>query len=420
MVEPSEYIPGSRNRSIFVHLLRIEPPFDKTPYRIYVTDFTANIRVRPHLHPLIPQEFNLDPTQILQIDVYEERFEEFKQFYNKFKGNRENLFPIDRPINVDQLGIIAKLTFKVRMFNGGLEGRALQLRMVSENDRKEHAFAALKALCSHMKARPINHSSIPNTISSRSLLAISSFQPSQRLETYIHHRVNNQLMDGVYSQYPDSQLPNGSPNSSKSPKNSLPVISLDAQPKQENVGDYVPGNIYSDDIDDIDDSDDISEDLFVPNNASLQASSVSAQDSIRFRDSHQYTIPEICAMDQTVDNIIYPVNAVVKGIIPQDFSHICVKNYQFTNNLELSDPCLRPIQLILSNSDFLNNKNSIKVHFTVQKVKEMFDSPIELLYAKPEIIETKLLDLMKTETDYYIYKQQVKVGDSSIVVWCSK
>lgn len=401
--EPQSYLYDAR-MMVYCYVLYIEPRIGKGPFRLFITDFSTNNCVyNGYSNIQVMEAFDLSPDQMFQVDVYDERMKEFLLSYSRVKGEVLNI-PAGESVNLSELGIIALIHFKPKMYNNSLEGKAIEIEVLNKNYISNNSSSPkLNDLCREISNKfPKDKKKILTTI-----LPLQFYDLNLLKEDEVPPD-NSQL-------YRSSQI---------QVENTVNNISTGYGKGfyvKDEVNEMVPGNAYLDDM--VDDPDNSSHSF---DNARILPGQSRKRDetsSLGIYSDNSFTVEDICKMDLTVDNMVYPITAILMDTIPSDLSHLIVKCCEMVHGkLKLSDPILRPLEMIFCShpATFLNNMNSLRVFIEPEQFLDLLDTPIELLYAKPELIQQKLESIKRKKSQYNIYKKKIVLGDSSIVIWCTK
>lgn len=401
--EPQSYLYDVRLMA-YCYVLYIEPRIGKGPYRLFITDFSTNNCVyNGYPNVQVMESFDLSPDQMFQIDVYDERMKEFQNSYSRVKGESLNI-PAGETVDLSGLGIIALIHFKPKTYNSSLEGKAIEIEVLNKSYISNNSSSPkLNDLCRELS----------NKFPKDKKKILTSILPLQFYDI-------NLLQDNI--PHDNSQLYRKGQIQVENTVNNITTVYGKGFFVKDEVSEMVPGNEYLDDM--VDDPENSSHSF--DNRRILPDQSGKTREensSLGIYSDSSFTIEDICKMELTVDNMVYPITAVLMDTIPSDPTHLVVKCCEMVHDkLKLSDPILRPLEMIFCSQpvSFLNNSNSLRVYIEPEQFLDLLDTPIELLYAKPELIQHKLESIKRKKSQYNIYKKRIPLGDSSIVVWCTK
>ena len=400
-----------QTRQLYCLLLCIRLSFKPSaPYRLYVTDFTKNKYIaNPRLEvPNMFDDLELDSDEIFQVDIYGEHLQPLLKQYQEHA--RHKLFESrESVVRLLEKFCIIKFDAHLKLFCGVLEARGSNLQLLDKDYGQRppeliHLYQKIKT------SRPAkSHKNKLKTVIPEDILMGSSngsSGPSLEVGT-----VNKPETLPPHPHPPTTLHSNGSNTTilSQSVYQSQPL-------KYEELfeNDIIPDTKFNDDYVSIpdEDDDDISED-----------------DKIQFRQDNTLSIKNISSMSLVEDGIIYETTGYIANIIPSDYSHICVKKFDYnpgTNSVEVSDPFLKPIEIIISSTIpdkdlLLTRENSIKLYLDTKQLSQLFPQQIESLYTNPKIFGDIFESLMLHKRKLKVYKKSVKLNNGKkIVVWTCK
>lgn len=383
--------------SSYLLVLGLAPGIGSGPLKLFTTDFTRNFNnVEPEFKPL-----NLEDEQIFRLFVYPERLTVLRAVYHKFTGR--HLLSTPNPTQTQDLidkSCLIKVNYNYKHYNAILEGKVNIFSLITA-DSPDWTHPYLKQLAFNFLEFRGSPDNLENIIPRK---VIDEFEQSKRLK---------EPLVGVSQQ-----------GEQKQPRHPL---SREERIKKEILqDDLVPDTRYDDYEDDqsqIPDSLSNSPKITNINNSTNSAPENSLDaGSIGFAESGDMDLHLISQLPLTLDNRIYSLNARIVGTLPQDLSHICVKSYE-SDGL-LTDPHLRPFEIIITDSILEPPRNTLRLYFTQLQVEKMFSKQIELLYTLDEI-QTKIRALIgewKTRRiPFKLFKQRVPLNDDmSVILWTCK
>lgn len=408
-----------QTRQLYCLLLCIRLSFKPSaPYRLYVTDFTKNQYIaNPRLEvPNMFDDLELDSDEIFQVDIYGEHLQPLLKQYQEHA--RHKLFESrESVVRLLEKFCIIKFDAHLKLFCGVLEARGSNLQLLDKDYGQRppeliHLYQKIKT------SRPAkSHKNKLKTVIPEDILMGSnngSSGPSPTVETV--NKPETRPAPSRPAPAPAPAPPTTLHSIGSNTNLSQPVYQSQPPLKYEELfeNDIIPDTNFNDDYVSIPDEDD---------------DALSEDDQIQFRQDNTLSIKHISSMSLVEDGILYETTGYIASIIPCDYSHICVKRFEYnpdTRSAEVSDPFLKPIEIIISsiipNKELLlTRENSVKLYLDTKQLCQLFPQQIESLYTNPKTFGDIFESLMLHKRKLKVYKKSIKLNnDKKIVVWTCK
>lgn len=417
---------------VYCHILYVEMP-PTGPLRIFVTDFTSNQNIS---NPNYSKEIDINNVtipddQILRVDVFSDKLDLLMRSYKELTGIdlirdlNSQYDPFSKRYNTYQKMWIVKLGISLKKYNSTIEARMKFIQNGGLSDKNPYLIELYK-----------NIMNLPGEVLHENINAVNRSIPlefHEGLNIFIREKVLKKAeLDlkrardtlKTSQQFHDALEPgqSKSSNSSNSPEADVEVPV--SRVKNEILSDdIVPDTLFGNDYansspppqDDDEDDNDNDNDLHFA--------------SLKYH-SFKFLNQEIKNADQ---GKMYRVNAYVQSVTPKDWSFTCVKGYRqsyINNKIELSDPFIRSMEFILTESLLENNDNDmvkvlvpddfLTVYLEGEQIANFFKiNELENLYTTGNKFSEKFYSLKKRQPiELDLFKKDININKKDkLLVW---
>lgn len=372
------------------------------PSRLYVTDFTSNpLVVNQYSKSVFIDEVEVSSNQILQVDMYEEKLDEFFMNYKNVFHEDLIMGSHGSVVRICEKLCLLKTSVILKKYKNVLEARAKKVRLINLDDLANPELQNLLYKVSELPRDFIEDvqlkisTLLPSSFIAEKVQRISSSTVAEQSSQSNGHLEqtpdlsNEHYSSAVGSEFPTTQV-----------KNEDDVL--------------LPDTLFPEDYTNS------SPDTHLQNGGDSPESSPIVPVL-----KEMYSFKDLNDISGNHDNILYPTRGRIVSIYPTDLSQIFVKPYILDSNsrITLGDPYGRDIEIIMCDDvsqEEINPENILSIHVNGKDAIRLFGfESIEQAYIGQMSISQRQINQKPFNLEVFKHEHTLQSG-VKYIVWEAK